>query len=210
MAPSSAIVIVGATRLRSVDSETSGQANAGSACGMPPNRVPMVSTSRRNSATAREPATSITMGPGKRVRNWRPRRIVLDSARSCSAASSSIVVFAAPRLSASSASPPVVIDFGHSHRMARQPVPTATVTGSTAPMLAAMVRRRVKNSSGIAIPSPAKSLTWKSRISTAMPLVKPMTIDMGMKRMSPPRRPRPIASSRTPAAIVHTTRLATP
>ncbi len=43
-----------------------------------------------------------------------------------------------------------------------------------------------------------------------MPLVKPMTIDTGMKRMSPPSRATPIASSSTPEATVQMMRLATP
>ena len=43
-----------------------------------------------------------------------------------------------------------------------------------------------------------------------MPLVKPITIDTGMKRISPPIRVMPIASSSTPEATVQTMRLATP
>ena len=43
-----------------------------------------------------------------------------------------------------------------------------------------------------------------------MPLVKPMTIETGMKRMRPPRRAMPIASSSTPDATVQMMRLATP
>ena len=90
--------------------------------------------------------------------------------------------------SASSASPDVVIAFGQSQSTARHAEATASVTGSTLSMLAAIVRMRVKNSSGIVMSSPRNSFTCESRMSTAMPLVKPITIDTGMKRMSPPMR----------------------
>ena len=77
-------------------------------------------------------------------------------------------------------------------------------------MFAAMVRTRVKNSSGMAMSRPRKSFSCDSRMRIAIPLVKPITIDTGMKRMSPPRRVTPIASSRTPEATVQISRLATP
>ena len=45
---------------------------------------------------------------------------------------------------------------------------------------------------------------------TAMPVVKPITIDTGTKRTSVPMRSAPIAKSSTPAIIVAISRLATP
>ena len=46
MAPSRAMVTVGVTRSLTVSQQNSGRAKAGSPCGMPPKRVPMVSTGR--------------------------------------------------------------------------------------------------------------------------------------------------------------------
>ena len=47
-------------------------------------------------------------------------------------------------------------------------------------------------------------------MSTAMPLVKPVTTDTGMKRIHVPIWKRPIRNSITPAIIVQRSRLATP
>jgi len=47
-------------------------------------------------------------------------------------------------------------------------------------------------------------------MTTAMPLVKPITTDSGMKRIMLPRRRAPIANSITPDIIVAISRLATP
>ncbi len=47
-------------------------------------------------------------------------------------------------------------------------------------------------------------------MTTAMPLVKPMTTDSGMKRIMLPRRSAPIANSRMPDIIVAISRFCTP
>ena len=113
------MVIVGAIRLRSVDSETSGHANAGSCCGMPPKRVPMVSTASCSSATTIDATTSTTIGPGSRVMSARPRRMVLTNARS----RIGVTVAAPParESSASSAWPSVVIAFGQARARRGRP-----------------------------------------------------------------------------------------
>ena len=68
-----------------------------------------------------------------------------------------------------------------------------------------------KNSAGIfSVVSPRKSLNCESRISTAMPLVKPLITDTGMKRIQVPMRSSPMVSSITPAINVQISRLATP
>jgi hypothetical protein len=69
----------------------------------------------------------------------------------------------------------------------------------------------MEKSAGIlSIARPSASLTCDSMISTAMPLVKPITIDTGTKRTNCPRRNKPIANSSTPASMVAISRLASP
>ena len=53
IAPSSAMVIVGAIRSRIVDSDSTGSANSGSPVGMPPKRVPMVASGSREQRRTR-------------------------------------------------------------------------------------------------------------------------------------------------------------
>jgi hypothetical protein len=66
-------------------------------------------------------------------------------------------------------------------------------------------------SAGIfATESPSRSFSCDSRISTAMPLVKPTTIDSGTKRTSRPSPKSPAANSSTPAQAVEISRFATP
>jgi hypothetical protein len=64
IAPSSAIVIVGAINCLTRSHEKSGSANDGSPCGMPPNLVPIVSTGSSNSVTAivAQPSATIVAG----------------------------------------------------------------------------------------------------------------------------------------------------
>ena len=57
---------------------------------------------------------------------------------------------------------------------------------------------------------PSRSLICETAISTAMPLVKPMTIETGIRRTSAPSLSQPRASSSTPASTVAISRLATP
>ena len=57
---------------------------------------------------------------------------------------------------------------------------------------------------------PRKSFTCDSMITTAMPLVKPMTMEMGTKRMICPSRSAPIRKRMAPAIIVASSRLDMP
>src|SRR6218665_2585820 len=57
---------------------------------------------------------------------------------------------------------------------------------------------------------PSQSLTCDNAISTAMPLVKPMTMLTGTKRTSVPSRKNPSSSTRPPAAARADHRLAPP
>ena len=68
-----------------------------------------------------------------------------------------------------------------------------------------------KNSPGMcSIWRPRKSLIWARKITTAMPLVKPITTVLGMKRIRLPMRKTPIATSMAPASMVATSRFCTP
>ena len=71
---------------------------------------------------------------------------------------------------------------------------------SSAPVSVAIL---AKNSPGSwSMVRPRKSLICEMKMTTAMPLVKPMTMGSGMKRISEPRRSAPIANSSAPASMV--------
>ena len=78
-------------------------------------------------------------------------------------------------------------------------------------MCAHRVESMPKKSAGIfGMLRPRKSLSWDRPISTAMPLVKPITTATGMKRTSVPMRNRPMRNSRMPDMAVAMIRLGTP
>ena len=58
MAPSNAIESAGATSCRADSQSNAGSAGRGNCAGMPPNRLPIVSTGKSNATTARVPKTS--------------------------------------------------------------------------------------------------------------------------------------------------------
>ncbi len=66
IAPSSAMVSVGVTSCLTVSHEKSGSAKPGTPSGMPPKRVPMVSTGRAKPQDTSVSVTSATIGPGMR------------------------------------------------------------------------------------------------------------------------------------------------
>ena len=75
----------------------------------------------------------------------------------------------------------------------------------------ASVRKMPKKSAGMAATlSPKKSFTCDTMISTAMPLVNPITTATGMKRIKVPKRSKPMASSMTPDMAVAIIKLAKP
>ena len=57
---------------------------------------------------------------------------------------------------------------------------------------------------------PKKSLSWVLAMTSAMPLVKPMTTGRGMNRTAVPVPVSPMMTSRTPAIMVHMNRPSTP
>ena len=67
MAPSAVMVSVGVTSSLTVSQEKSGSANTGSPCGMPPKRVPMVSTGHCSAQASRLRVSRATTGPGMRA-----------------------------------------------------------------------------------------------------------------------------------------------
>ena len=58
--------------------------------------------------------------------------------------------------------------------------------------------------------SPKKSLICDSPTNTAMPLVKPITTDIGIKRIKLPSLNKPMANSNTPDMAVAMIKFATP
>ena len=83
--------------------------------------------------------------------------------------------------------------------------------GLIVPMLLMIVLTWPKKSAGIlATVRPRKSLTCCRPIMTAMPFVKPITIDTGMNLMKPPILKRPIRKRMTPEPSVASMRLLKP
>ncbi|MDT4860553.1 hypothetical protein FQZ97_951230 [compost metagenome] len=66
MAPRMAMVRVGVTSRRTVSQEKSGSSKAGTPCGMPPKREPIVSTGMLRAQASSESVTSATTGAGRR------------------------------------------------------------------------------------------------------------------------------------------------
>jgi len=100
---------------------------------------------------------------------------------------------------------------GQTNSPTRHTAPRPKAWGLKLPMCCATVPTCEKKSPGMrAMDRPSQSLTCDSAISTAMPLVKPMTMLTGTKRTSVPSRNRPSSTSSTPAQAVEMSRLATP
>ncbi|GAB1459214.1 hypothetical protein MASR2M50_09880 [Thauera sp.] len=169
-------MIAGAISLPSVDRLSSGRPKAGISCGMPPKRLPMVSTGNATRVFTAVMMISTASGPGS-------RRIQ--------------AVLVAWRF--------------HATRIASDTTATATVGRCRVGSAAASAPILAKNSPGrSAICRPRKSLICEMKITTAMPLVKPITTDSGMKRIMLPRRSAPMANSSTPDIIVAMSRFCTP
>ena len=137
---------------------------------MPPNRLPIVSTTPPRISTAAVPPTSATIAPGTRGMKRRSRII---------------------RTSADA--------------------PKAIAGGEAVPAACASADIRAANSDGTAASrSPKKSRSWVLAISTAIPLVKPMTTGRGMYLTDAPMPVTPRMTRMTPAIIVHMSRPSTP
>jgi hypothetical protein len=169
IAPSIAIVTVGDTSVRIRSGRKRGICTAGSPAGIPPNRLPIVSTGNPASAATAVPPTRATMYPG--TRGIRRFQITIDS---------------------------------------RTPTASAVVSNDAliAPVSAAI---RPMNSPGTSSSGmPKKSFSWVLAMTSAMPLVNPMTTGLGMNRTAVPVPVSPMMTSRTPAIIVHMNSASTP
>ena len=91
-------------------------------------------------------------------------------------------------------------------------MPTTAVGIDARPMFSASTVIRSRNSPGAGASSviPSTSWNWVLAITSAMPLVKPMTTGRGMKRTAVPLPVRPMTTSTTPAIIVHMKRPSSP
>ena len=183
MAPKSASVMVGMSRKRADSQLKLGSVKAGSAAGMPPNLLPMVSTGSLNTPTTSVASTSATMEPGT----------LPSLPENCTLGPSAGSQRCQPMMTASDTS---ATPSAHGLIVCRCP--------HSAP-------RMPKKSPGIlGMCRPRKSFTCDSAISTAMPLVKPMITEMGMKRTSVPSLNSPIKNRSTPDSAVAMMRLPTP
>ena len=160
-----------------------GQANEGRPDGIPPKRLPIVSTGSFSSQTASVAATSATIDPGIGVSlpaNWMPL-------------------------------PSLGMKNCQMMMMASEHSAIPSATGFTVCKVAPSVDSIPKKSAGMAATrSPMKSLTCDSAISTAMPLVKPITTAIGMNRIRVPSLNNPIRNSSTPDIAVAMIRLPKP
>ena len=162
----------------------SGHTKLGSSEGMPPKRLPMVSTFQPHQAVMAVASTSTTMEPGKLATprtqaegEWAMRR-----PPACQPSSTSTPALARP--SAQGLKSPKCWP-----RVCKMPQKSAGILGTF---------------------SPKKSLICDSATNTAMPLVKPITTATGMKRIRVPSLSRPMANNNTPDMAVAKIRLATP
>ena len=94
---------------------------------------------------------------------------------------------------------------------ASEPSPRAVAIGEiVGSARAASISRGRNTPLGCAKSSPRKSLIWVLAISTAMPLVNPITTGRGMYRTADPSPVTPSSRIITPAIIVHMSRPSTP
>jgi hypothetical protein len=171
IAPSIATVSVGDSSVRIRSGRKRGMWNAGRPDGMPPNRVPIVSTPRWAALTITVPATRATTYPGTRG-TYR----------------------------------------FHTTMSRTTPIPTAAVRGDAAPTFRASTSTRPMKSPGTGCASvmPRKSLICVLAMTSAMPLVNPITTGRGMNLTAVPVPVMPRTTSSTPAIIVHMKRPSTP
>ena len=161
----------------------SGQTIAGSWFGMPPKREVMVSTSKPNKLVAKVPKTKTNIEPG---------------------ISESFFVKACCAKTRGNTS-------CHITSKAKHAIDKANACVLMLAIFCESVVRIPKKSAGIAsIRKPKKSLICETMIKTAMPLVKPITTATGMKRMSEPKRSKPMISNMTPDIAVAMIKFARP
>ena len=180
--------MVGVTSRRTVSHENSGRANDGGCCGMPPNLLPMVSTGISSQRDSSVSVTSATTGAGMRAK----RRTVWPSVKR-------------------STGEPCINKRGQTKTPTKHAAPKPSAYGLTLPMCSASVCTCEKKLPGIfSTASPSQSFSCDSAISTAMPLVKPITMLTGTKRTKLPSLNSPSANNNTPAQAVEISKLATP
>ena len=173
--------MVGATRLRAVSQSNAGNCGNGRPRGNSPNLLPMVSTGSFSAHTTSEDSTSTTTVEGSFAVMPRQR---------------GPFAFA-----------------GTGQKMIRpsDTAPIASARQLKVCMYSVMTEICEKKFDGdLGIARPSRSFTCEMAMMTAMPAVKPITIDTGMKRTRLPRRNAPIANRSTPAIMVAIKRLATP
>ena len=99
----------------------------------------------------------------------------------------------------------------HTTMIASDAAATASAVGLKLGKASCRACNMPKKSAGIFCTfRPSRSLTCESAISTAMPLVKPITTAIGMKRTSVPSRSTPMRNSSTPDNAVAMMRLPRP
>ena len=180
MAPSKAIATVEPNRFCAVVQSKCGSAGVGSPRGSEPKRDPMVSTRSSSAHTAKAESASTTM--------------VLGS-------------FAVTKRQL----PGRAVGAGQTTIISRHDNPIVTATQLVVWMFSPSAAICEKEFDGIfAIERPRRSRTWESAMMIAMPVVNPITIEIGMNRIRVPSRNAPIAKRSTPAIIVAMRRLAMP
>ena len=183
IAPRNASVSVGTNRKRAESQENAGHCRPGRVDGIPPKRLPMVSTCKPNRETAAVASSRATTEPG----NTASRR-------------------ASTWVRASRGNPNCQVMI-----RPRQADASTTATPFTVPIAPASTAVMPKKLAGmVGVTSPRKSRTCESAINTAMPLVNPVTTATGTKRIKVPSLNMPIRNNSTPDMAVAKIRLATP
>ena len=183
MAPNKASVIVGITSSRADSQEKTGHCSPGRLEGIPPKRLPMVSTCSPSAATATLASSSATTDPGTSASTLNRGRLLQIFG----------IIACHPTISA---------------RQASASARAWTLRVSMAPASTPSMPKKWAGTGPVT--SPSKSRICETAISTAMPLVNPITTATGTKRISVPSLSHPIRNSSTPDIAVASTRLARP
>ena len=190
------MVTVGAIRCRTLAHSKAGRAKPGSACGIPPKREPMVSTGNSKLTATMVAMASAMMVPGMRPKNAKPVPGM--------AAVSGLAVPGLFRCS-------MEVSRGQIRMTASDARPSAIVVQLRVSRFRLMIMTCEMKSAGIlSMDRPRKSLTCDMAMVMAMPLVNPITMAIGMKRMNEPMPVNPMTNSSTPAIMVEMYRLARP
>ena len=179
IAPNTAKVIAGRNKPFISSQLNEGTVNSGKPCGIPPKRLPIVSTSKPVADTSNVATTKATIEPGIKANEPETR------GNTPASAGSDILRFI-------TACQAIIKPSDNNDTITAEAFQVGKACHS--------VFTSAKNSAGTlpSICKPKKSLICERPINTAIPLVKPIITDTGINLISTPIRKKPISHSITP------------